>query len=534
MRNAIRFISIAALLLGATTVNLFSANWIGPVDVFTTQYAQNPVAGIDAAGNAVILANASDDLTNYYEVGAQLVQGVVQNINKYLPASSDTTPSNNTNAIAVNANGNAALLWIEFNSVDMNDVARGAVLTNGLWGSASTLSDPVNDNVQGFSTIGVALDNATQAIGAWSSQIQSGTAVQESQYSPPTWLPAQNVTTSSTDFLTGVEISGSPTGQAMLAWVDQGFLNTLYASYYNGTSWNTQAVSTDLFVSCEPSLIAVSMNPSNQAMLIWKNSARGIDSSFFSGGTFGSVQNVYVPSDGESVFNLAVALDNSGNAIALWTIDVPGTYQVLASRYSGGSWSAPVVLDTNIEHVLNFPNIGVDQEGNGYAVWEKDDASSNGAIFFSQYTNATNSWSGSPLLLSTSGVSSKEPYLAINALGGGVVVCSIDPPTTQTIQAVYMPNPNPNPPQNLTGSQIANRFATQTEFTNKLQWSASTTANVANYSILRDGVQIAVVLATQPLIFSDHNRKPGKLYTYEVIAVDANGLESAPAIIVLP
>ncbi len=535
MKNLLSLLSISAILIGVGSANMLSGvAWQGPVDVFSTQYAQKPVVGVDAAGNAVIAAITSDDLSTFYEEGAQLVQGVVQNTHRYQLIT--LAGDNNINAIAVNAAGNGALLWTEFDNGTFNDIVRGAVLTNNSWGSATTLSDPVTENVVSFFQTGITLDDDTKAIGAWSGQILSDLLIRISQYVSPSWSAPQSLASSATDILSGVAISGSPSGQALLAWSDGGGVYTLNGSYYDGVTWNTQPVSTDLFNTCVP-LIAVSMNASNQAMLLWQNNSDfGISSSLFFGGTYGSQQSVYVPAVGETLVDVATALDNAGNALALWiTFDVSDTYKVLASRYTGGSWGAAVPLaTTDAGNSLNHPNIGVDKLGNAYAVWEKDDNSSNGQVYFSQYTQATNSWLGTPQLLSTIGSSSKYPHLSMNEFGGAAVVWAVDPLATETIQVVYTANTILNPPQNLTGRQIYNSFLTQADIIDELKWSASSSPGIVAYNIWRDGLQIAVVQANAPLAYQDHNLQKGKLYTYQVIAVDGNGALSTPATISLP
>ena len=88
MKKLTALLSMSALLSAS---GLFGVTWIGPVDVFNSQFAENPVVGVDATGNAVILINASDDLTNYYEQAAQLVDGVAQNLHQYLPATLDVS-----------------------------------------------------------------------------------------------------------------------------------------------------------------------------------------------------------------------------------------------------------------------------------------------------------------------------------------------------------------------------------------------------------------------------------------------------------
>jgi len=534
MKNVIGLFYTSVLFLAMSATHpLLGANWVGPITVFTALYAQNPVVGTDEAGNAVILAQRSDDLTNFYEQGAQLVQGVVQNLHKFLPSGSNTIPPNSptnlVNSIAVNANGNAALLWVE--ATASNDFfTRGAVLTNNSWGTPSVLSNPV-DQEDTASSIGVTLDDNTHAISAWATGNGMHNDAQVSQYVPPNWQSEQTLFSSS-DIVSGIYISGSPTGQALLIYAENTTPATIRGSYYDGSTWNTQIISTDGFSACNPPM-SVSMNALNQAMVIWQNtSIGGVSSLFFSGGVFGGgTQTVYTPAVGEQIREMVVALDDSGNAIALWTtLDISNIFRIMTSRYSGGSWVTPLTLDSgsSANNLVTYPNVGVDQRGNAYAVWEKDDTLGTGAIYYSQYTQATNSWSSNGLI-STTGISSTAPNLSVSRLGGATVVWAVDP----AIQAAYVVNSIPFSPQNLTGKQVKNHFLTQTDISNVLKWTERATSSVVSYTITRNGKQIAVVPANGPLVYIDHNRRKGKVYIYEVTAVNSNGVLSDPATVTI-
>ncbi len=84
------------------------------------------------------------------------------------------------------------------------------------------------------------------------------------------------------------------------------------------------------------------------------------------------------------------------------------------------------------------------------------------------------------------------------------------------------------PPRRLRGKVIRNRFLTQTDIINQITWKASRDPTVVVYSIYRDDEFIADVLADDLLKFNDHNRVPGKQYTYKVIAITESDEMSNP------
>ena len=523
-------VCVVAVIAIVQAVSLFGS-WIGPIDIFTTQSALNPSVGINVAGNAVILATASDDGTNYYEKGAQLVAGVVLNLHDYpaidplfIGPGGEFTPT-----VAVNAAGNAIGLWAEYDGTTTNDFIRAVVFENNIWGTPTILSNPSSDSVLPYWGLGAIIDNENKAIVAWNGNDN----LETSQYASSNWSSVVEVPTLS-DTLNNLALVGSPSAQAMLGW--SSVLPAVYVSYYDGSSWSSLLISTDVYSSCNE-LLGIAMNVNNDGIFIWQNEARSLVSTRLTSGVPGSISSFYTPVVEESIYSLAVAIDNLGNAIAVWTTQIGATtYKVITSRYSAGSWGPLTILDTaDFGYYFTNPNIAIDGQGNAYAVWEKDYGDQQGKIYYNQYTSESDSWLNIPTLLSSPDVfTSNNPRLSMNQYGGAVVVWSIDPPISQSIQAVYMPNQNITPPVNLVGKQIKKQFLTQTDLINRLTWSASTAAAVVSYKVHRNGTLIGIVPSTGPLVYEDHNRKKGGRYTYSISSVNAIGAESGVVTVVIP
>lgn len=89
------------------------------------------------------------------------------------------------------------------------------------------------------------------------------------------------------------------------------------------------------------------------------------------------------------------------------------------------------------------------------------------------------------------------------------------------------------PPANLRGFQVRNKFFNRTEYVNVLEWSApGIGATPVVYKIFRNNLNnlIKVVKADKPrLRFENHDRKKCKTTTYFIESVDASGNVSAPA-----
>lgn len=85
-------------------------------------------------------------------------------------------------------------------------------------------------------------------------------------------------------------------------------------------------------------------------------------------------------------------------------------------------------------------------------------------------------------------------------------------------------------PANLTGCRTANTFLLQTDFINRLTWSAPASGSApTSYKIYRDAALTELAGTSTAPEFYDHGRNPSIFYSYYVTAVDSSGIESASA-----
>lgn len=130
-------------------------------------------------------------------------------------------------------------------------------------------------------------------------------------------------------------------------------------------------------------------------------------------------------------------------------------------------------------------------------------------------------------------IDSDTQITAISPPGTGTVDVTVTTPggTTPTTPEDLFTYISVLPPSNLRAVAACNKFLLQTEFINVLRWSPPTSgADPVEYRIYRDANLtrlIAVVPATRPLLFVDHNRIPGKKYTYYIISIDDTGFVSS-------
>ena len=141
-----------------------------------------------------------------------------------------------------------------------------------------------------------------------------------------------------------------------------------------------------------------------------------------SGGDFGPAQALSDP--GQNIAHPEVAMDPQGNAVVVWTVDVPnpGFDRIQASyRPAGGSFGSPETLSADGANGFD-PDVAMDDQGNAHAIWAR------GRVVQASFRPAGPSSSfGPPATISSSIgtlVQGYEPQIAPQDNGDAVAVWS--------------------------------------------------------------------------------------------------------------
>lgn len=92
---------------------------------------------------------------------------------------------------------------------------------------------------------------------------------------------------------------------------------------------------------------------------------------------------------------------------------------------------------------------------------------------------------------------------------------------------------NSLPPSNFQGKATKNVFLSQTDYINQLSWTPNLDPGVIGYKIFRDGSLIAIIPASGPFVYDDHNRTKNEKYIYTIVSTNASGSDSQPSSITL-
>ena len=117
--------------------------------------------------------------------------------------------------------------------------------------------------------------------------------------------------------------------------------------------------------------------------------------------------------------NVQVAVNTSGQAVAVWQQPDSTSINIHAARYSPGTgWHTPEPIDTEPE-TAQQPAVAIDAQGNAFVVWLRSEGSSN-SVWARRFT-AQGGW-GSPVLLETGLGDAGNPQVAVDGSGNAIVV----------------------------------------------------------------------------------------------------------------
>jgi len=238
-------------------------------------------------------------------------------------------------------------------------------------------------------------------------------------------------------------------GDAMVVWFHHdGARGNIWAMRYTaGIGWGTAAIiaSENRYVYMdygESPRIAIDPTGNAIAVWSWEDGTRYkvwairytvIPSRSGSRGYWGTVQQIDSIAAGHAKMP-QVALDGSGNAIAIWQQLTGTRWDIWASRHSPGSgWDAAQPVETDNAGYAELPQIAFDPNGNAIAVWNQYDGTQSN-IISNRYTVA-NGWGRPTLIETNSDGKARDAQIGIDAGGSAIAVWSQKDATRYNIWA---------------------------------------------------------------------------------------------------
>ena len=299
-------------------------------------------------------------------------------------------------AIAIDANGNALAAWGQFTppvppiSVAADIWSSRYDAGTGLWGTPAT----IEDDADVARNPDIAFDLNGDALTVWQQGPNQNWGVWFNRFTAATvsWGMATLIQDDDPGDTGAPKIAVDAGGNAIAVWSqsidDMGTRSDLWASFYTASSgtWGTpEKIETDDAGSVFQPQVAI--DASGNAIAIWAQDdapeadpdvRTSIWSNRFTAGTgWGSAELVETDDTGNA-WSPQIAIDSDGNALAVWQQSGGNDlFDAVANRYTlGTGWASPQIIGAETGSEPNGflePQIAIDNNGNAIAVWQQFD-----------------------------------------------------------------------------------------------------------------------------------------------------------------
>lgn len=349
------------------------------------------------------------------------------------PPDTISSPASDEAQIGIDAAGNAIAIWREYDGTYTN-IHSSILPKGGSWSSPVIISSAIGSNLQSYPQI--AVDQTGNAVAVWEELNGSNSTVKAATLPfGGTWSSPIAISLPSTNSGQVPQIAINSSGYAVAVWQrHNGSYNITQASTFQfGGNWSTPVdVSSTLIDTYVPQ---IAVDNSGNAVAVWLNV------------TDQSIQSACLPYGGSWSYpiNLSatggsgepqVAMNPSGYAVATWERFNGSYFAIQASTLQfGDSWSTPFDISTSGSDAFQS-EVAIDLNGNIVVAW--DQVSGNDILIQAAYLPFEGSWS-IPATLSPTGAFSFDPAVAFDASGNAFAVWDRDNGYDVVIQAAILP-----------------------------------------------------------------------------------------------
>ncbi len=319
--------------------------------------------------------------------------------------------------ITVDSTGNAIAVWHQDEGAVWNIWANRYTVGSG-WGTAALIeTGPGSAELPQ-----VAVDSTGNAIAVWHQYDGTTLSIWANRYTVDSggWGTAKLIETG-TGSAELPQVAVDSTGNAIAVWRQyDGAAWSIWANRYTvGSGWGTAALIETGPGSAELPQIAV--DSTGSAIAVWHQDDDAVWSIWANRYTVGSgwgTAKLIETGTGNAELP-QIAVDSTGNAIAVWRQYDGAMLSIWANRYTVGSgWGTAELIETGAGSA-ELPQIAVDSTGNAIAVWHQDDGTVL-SIWANRYKIGSG-W-GTAKLIETGTGSVRDSQVAVDSTGNAIAV----------------------------------------------------------------------------------------------------------------
>ncbi len=291
------------------------------------------------------------------------------------------------------------------------------------WGIAELIQ---TDNLEWGLFPQIDVDASGNAVAVWQQTGTTNTNIYSNRFTKGIgWGSPELIETDTSGYAQNSQVAVDPSGNAVAVWhqLDGSLYNVWSNRYTAGTGWGTaRLIETDNSGPAQNPQVAV--DPSGNAVVVWYQfnglKFNAYSNRFTKGIGWGSSELIDTDDSGSAFFP-QVAVDPSGNAVAVWYQIDATNYNIYSNRFTKGiGWGTAELIETGTSSYAITPKVAVDPSGNAVAVWHQlDGASFN--IWSNRYTNGAG-WGTAELIETDNSGNAENPQVAVDTTGNATAV----------------------------------------------------------------------------------------------------------------
>jgi len=310
--------------------------------------------------------------------------------NRYLPDAGwgtpqliDTDSSSGGFApqVAVNAYGKAVVVWYQYDHGTQRIFSNEFDVSSG-WGTVVAI-DPVSHAPGSFNPR-IAFDPIGYGYAIWEQWWHGVVLIWGNRYMPGRgWVAPQIIQSDRTTSSDEPQIAFDGDGNAIAVWKQGKSIHA--ARYIRDQGWGADVAISNDGDDYDPAVATTRNGKGGDTFVSWTQiSIASVDghgiphtrgtvwaTRFTTSGGWETPQMLQF-SNGYDAGSTSLAVDNAGNAMAVWSAFNGTYYRIYANRYEiGKGWVNRKVIDTTNTVGASNPQIQIDFFGNAMAVWEQ-------------------------------------------------------------------------------------------------------------------------------------------------------------------
>jgi len=339
--------------------------------------------------------------------------------------SADILENNSSDAdtphVAMNSYGDAMVIWAQSRGLVDHDILGRFYRHGDGWNTIQLVENDLNNSEQPQ----VAIDPQGNAVAVWREYDNSQWNIMANTYDAETgqWGTPQlleHLDTNASDPM----VAMSANGDAVAVWWQYDTADwSIFANHYDAAShsWDTNATvlehgSGDAY---DPK---VAMDDHGNAIAIWQQHDGSIFGTYVN--HYSSATHSWLSTARRLDQQLAdttyqsIALDANGNAVALWTSTYQGVIRLFANQYiAGDTWQGPQIIQDD-NRTADQCTVAYDTSGNAMALWTQTDPDRRN-LYANRLAAGSVAWDGS-IPVRKAGEDIYAPVLRFDAQGNGI------------------------------------------------------------------------------------------------------------------